>query len=129
MVKEIISRLSRRERQIMDIIYRKGTASAAEIQKNLPSAPGYSAVRALLRVLEDKGYLKHKKDGQRYLFYPVIRKSTVRKSALSHVVSTFFDGSIEQAVSTLLDVSKDELTEDQLDRMMRAIEKARMEGR
>jgi predicted transcriptional regulator len=121
--------LSRRERQIMDIIYRRGRATAAEVLADLPDPPSYSAVRALLRVLEEKGHLRHEEDGPRYLFVPTVGRDRASRSALKQLVRTFFDGSTEDAVAALLDMSRDRLEPDELDRLSALIEKARKEGR
>jgi len=121
--------LSRRERQIMDIIYQRGQATAAEVLENLPNPPGYSAVRAMLRLLEEKGYLKHEQDGPRYLFKPTLAREKARKSAMKQMLATFFDGSTEQAVAALLNLSKSKLGKEELDRLSRMIETAKKEGR
>ena len=121
--------LSRRERQIMDIIYRLGQASAAEVMENLPDPPSYSAVRAMLRVLEEKGHLRHRKQGPRYVFLATVPRHKARRSALKQVVQTFFDGSAEQAVAALLDVSRSQLSEEELGRLAELIKQAREEGR
>jgi len=121
--------LSRRERQIMDIIYTRGQATAAEVQENLPDPPSYSAVRAMLRLLEEKGYLKHEQDGPRYVFKPTVAREKARKSALKQMLETFFDGSTEQAVAALLNLSKSRLSQTELDRLSQMIEAARKEGR
>jgi predicted transcriptional regulator len=122
-------RLSRRERQIMDIIYKLGQASAAEVLENMADPPSYSAVRAMLRLLEEKGYLKHDTDGQRYVFVPTLNREKARKSALQQMLQTFFDGSTEEAVATLLNMSRTGLSTDELDRLSRMIEEARKKGR
>ena len=121
--------LSRRERQIMDIIYQRGQATAAEVLQNLPNPPGYSAVRAMLRLLEEKGYLKHEQDGPRYLFKPTLAREKARKSAMKQMLETFFDGSTEQAVAALLNLSKSKLGKEELDRLSQMIETAKKEGR
>jgi predicted transcriptional regulator len=121
--------LSRRERQIMDILYKKGSATAAEILEELPDPPSYSSVRALLRILEDKGHVRHQQDGQRYVFRPAKPRDEARRSALRHLLQTFFDNSAEQAVAALLEVSKSKLDADELDRLARLIEEAKKEGR
>lgn len=121
--------LSRRERQIMDVIYSRGQATAAEVQENMPDPPSYSAVRAMLRLLEEKGYLKHEQDGPRYLFKPTLAREKARKSALKQMLETFFDGSTEQAVAALLNLSKPKLSQDELDRLSEMIETAKKEGR
>src|SRR5262245_13031433 len=115
-------RLSRRERQIMDIIYQRGQATAAEVLEGLPDPPSYSAVRALLRLLEEKGYLTHDQDGQRYVFIPTLAREKARKSALKQMLQTFFDGSTEEAVATLLDISRSKLSKEELDRLSAMIE-------
>lgn len=121
--------LSRRERQIMDVIYSRGQATAAEVQENMPDPPSYSAVRAMLRLLEEKGYLKHEQDGPRYLFKPTLAREKARKSALKQMLETFFDGSTEQAVAALLNLSKSKLSQEELDRLSSMIETAKKEGR
>jgi predicted transcriptional regulator len=120
---------SRRERQIMDIVYRQAQATAADVQKALPDPPSYSAVRAMLRVLEEKGFLRHEQQGPRYVFLPTLSLEKARRSALKQVVQTFFDGSTEQAVSALLDYSSSKLSDLELDRLAQLIEQARKEGR
>ena len=120
--------LSRRERQIMDIIYQTGPATAAEILERLPSPPSYSAVRALLRLLEEKGHVRHEQDGPRYVFLPIVARDRARQSALTHVVRTFFDGSATEAVAALLNDGA-KLSTDELDRLAAMIDKAREEGR
>jgi predicted transcriptional regulator len=121
--------LSRRERQIMDVIYARGSATAAEVEAALPDAPTYSAVRALLRILEEKGHLKHTMDGPRYVFAPVVPRNSARESALRGVVRTFFDGSPAGAVAALLDMSGDKLTPQDLDEISALLKRARKEGR
>ena len=121
--------LSRRERQIMDVIYRHGSATAQDVREQIADAPSYSAVRALLRVLEDKGHLKHRHDGPRYVYHPTVARERARKSALKRLLSTFFDDSPEAAVAALLDMSTDDLDQDELDRLASMIERARQEGR
>jgi predicted transcriptional regulator len=123
------SHLSRRERQIMDIIYRRGRATAAEVADEMPDPPSYSAVRALLRVLEEKGHLKHEQLGPRYSFLPTVARERASRSALARVVRTFFGGSTEAAVAALLDPSHAKLSREELDRLARRIEDARKEGR
>jgi BlaI family transcriptional regulator, penicillinase repressor len=121
--------LSRRERQIMDIVYRSGRATAAEVLESLPDAPSYSAVRALLRILEDKGHLTHSQDGPRYLYAPVVPRDAARESALRNVVRTFFDGSATDAVAALLDMSGDNLSPGELDEIAGLLRRAKREGR
>ncbi len=121
--------LSRRERQIMEVIYRRGQAWVAEVLERLPDPPSYSAVRALLRVLEEKGYLKHNKEGPRYVYFPTLPRQRAARSVLKQMLKTFFDDSIEQAVAALLDVSASELSQARLDRLAHLIQQARKEGR
>jgi len=121
--------LSRRERQIMDIIYEMKEASAGQVLERLPSPPGYSAVRALLRVLEQKGHLVHRQDGPRYVYVPRLAKDKARRSALAHLKQTFFDGSTADVVAALLDISEDDLSEEDHRRLTDLIDKARKEGR
>ncbi|HEY8186910.1 MAG TPA: BlaI/MecI/CopY family transcriptional regulator [Pyrinomonadaceae bacterium] len=129
MTKHTHSNLSRRERQIMDIIYRRAQATAMEMMENLPDPPSYSAVRAMLRLLEQKGYLKHQQDGLRYVYLPTLSREKARQSALKQMLQTFFDDSTEDAVATLLDISKSKLSKADLDRLSKLIDKARKEGR
>ena len=119
--------LSRRERQIMDVIYARGQATAAEVVDALPDPPSYSAVRALLRILEEKGHLRHQQDGPRYVFLPVVPRDRARRSALRSLVRTFFDGSPAQAAAALIDQAK--LSPEEFERLRELIEKARKEGR
>jgi BlaI family transcriptional regulator, penicillinase repressor len=121
--------LSRRERQIMDAIYRLGRATAAEVLENMPDPPGYSAVRAMLRLLEEKGYLRHEQQGPRYIYVPTLSRDKARQSALKQLVQTFFDNSTEQTVSALLDMSKSRMSDEELERLSELIERARKEGR
>jgi len=121
--------LSRRERQILHILYQRGPSTAAEIQAGLPESPSYSAVRALLRILEDKGHLKHQERGTAYVYTPRVPRETARRSALAHMIQTFFDGSAEQAMTALLDSSAGNLSLEELDRLAELIAKARKEGR
>lgn len=129
MKKKELYTLSRRERQIMDIVYSRGQATASEVLENLSDPPSYSAVRALLRVLEEKGHLRHALDGQRYVFSPTVERERVRHSALRGVLQTFFDNSTEEAVAALLDISHERLSDDELKRMENLIKQARKEGR
>jgi BlaI family penicillinase repressor len=122
-------KLSRRERQIMDVLYRLGRATAAEVHQELPDPPSYSAVRAMLRVLEEKGHIRHETQDLRYVFMPVVAREKARRSAIKHLLDTFFEGSPEQAVATLLDVSARDLSPEEFDRLTALIEKARKEGR
>ena len=120
--------LSRRERQIMDILYRQGRATAAEIHQLLPDRPTYSAVRAKLRVLEEKGHIRHEEQALRYVYLPLVTRDRARQSALRHLLETFFDNSAEQAITALLDLNTTGLTRENLDRLSERIEKARREG-
>jgi BlaI family penicillinase repressor len=120
--------LSRRERQIMDVLYQLGRATAADVLEGLPNPPGYSAVRAMLRLLEEKGFIRLEQDGQRYVFIPTVAREKARKSALKQMIQTFFDGSATDAVAALLDMSRAKLTKDELDSLSKMIEEARKKG-
>ena len=122
------SDLSRRERQIVDILYAQGRATAAEVQAALPDPPSYSAVRAMLRILEEKGHVAHEQDGPRYVYRPTVARDNAKRSALRHMLRTFFDGSAEQAISALLDDSSTRLSDRELDRLARMIDQARRTG-
>jgi predicted transcriptional regulator len=119
--------LSRRERQIVDILYANGRATAAEVQAALPEPPSYSAVRAMLRILEEKGHVTHEQDGPRYVYVPTVGRDNAKRSALHHMLKTFFDGSAEQAISALLDDTS-KLSDAELDRLARLIDQARNTG-
>jgi BlaI family transcriptional regulator, penicillinase repressor len=121
--------LSRRERQIMDFLFRVGRATAAEGQEGLSDAPSYSAVRALLRILEQKGHIRHEEEGRAYVYMPLVRRDTARRSALSHLLRTFFDNSAEQAVAALLAIKGEKMSDAELERMSQMIEKAKTEAR
>lgn len=127
MTDRYLSHLSRRERQIMEILYRLGKATAADVMKELAGEPHYSTVRAQLRVLEDKGQVTHVEDGVRYVYSPAAPRAAARKSALKHMVQTFFDGSVEQVVSALLGGEASRLTEEELQRIDDLITQARKE--
>src|SRR5687767_4144272 len=116
--------LTRREREIMDILYRLGRATAHEVLEGMADPPSYSAVRALLRLLEERGHVKHVEDGQRYVYLPAVSRGEARKKALAHVVSTFFGGSVEQALLTLVESSKDKLSQEELDRLAKVVAQA-----
>ena len=120
------ARLSRRERQIMDVIYARGRATAAEVREGMPNSPSYSAVRAMLRILEEKGHLIHEQDGLRYVYRPAVPASRAKRSALRHMVDTFFSGSPEKAVAALINDSK--LTPEELDRLSTLVNEARRKG-
>ena len=129
MKEQKLHNLSRRERQIMDAVYRLGRATAAELQETMPEPPGYSAVRAHLRVLEEKGHLRHEMDGTRFVYLPTLPASKARGAALKNLLTTFFEGSAANAVAALLDLQKDQLGDDELTRLSQLIEDARKEGR
>jgi len=113
----------------MDVLYRRGSATAAEVQQNIPDAPSYSAVRALLRILEEKGHVKHSYDGPRYVYSPIVSRPVAQKSALRQLVKTFFDGSTSNAVAALLDMSGKELSESELERLAEMVEQAKKEDK
>jgi predicted transcriptional regulator len=121
--------LGRRERQIMEILYRRGRASVSEVLADLPDPPSYSAVRAMLRHLEKKGHVRHVREGRKFLFMPVVAREMARKSALRNLIQTFFGGSVEQTVASMLDLHRKDLSEEELDRLARKIDEARKEGR
>ena len=120
--------LSRRERQILDALYAAGRATAAEIQNAIPDPPSYSAVRTLLRILEDKGHVKHEQEGARYVYLPTVERDNARRSALQHMLNTFFGGSATQAMAALLDEDSLELPKKDVERLKALIERARKEG-
>src|SRR6185295_3670157 len=128
MAKTRTAALTRRERQIMDIIYRRGRATAGEVMDELSGHPHYSTVRTQLRVLEDKGHVQHEDDGLRYVYAPAVPRATARKSALRHLVETFFDGSAEQVVAAVLGGEGARLSEEALDRIADLVAKAKKEG-
>jgi predicted transcriptional regulator len=128
MAKTLHAVLSRRERQIIDVLYRRGRATAADVMADLPGNPSYSTVRTQLRVLEAKGHVRHEDDGQRFVYSPAVPRGTVRRSALKHLVETFYEGSVVQAVAALLGGEGSRLTDDQLDLIEDLIKKARKEG-
>ena len=119
--------LSRRERQIMDVVYRLNAASAADIQEAMPDPPSYSAVRAQLTILEEKGYLKHEKRSRKYIYSPTVAPSRAKRSALKNLLATFFDNSAENLVAALLDPKDQKLTQEEIDRIHRLIEEDRVE--
>ncbi|HEV7866041.1 MAG TPA: BlaI/MecI/CopY family transcriptional regulator [Chthoniobacteraceae bacterium] len=121
--------LSRRERQIMDFLFQRGKASVGEVMDGIPDPPGYSAVRATLRTLEQKGRVSHEEDGRAYIYRPTLRRDAARKSALTHVVKTFFDNSAEQALAALLELKGPRLSGAELERVSRLVENAKKEGR
>lgn len=129
MAKGKLSDLSRRERQIMDVVYQLGKASVAQVLSGIPDPPSNSAVRTMLRLLEDKGLLKHTRDGPRYLYRATVSRSRACQSAIKRLLRTFFDGSTEIAVATMLDMESSRLSSEKLDRLAKLIERARREGR
>jgi BlaI family transcriptional regulator, penicillinase repressor len=126
---DLPNELSRRERQIMDFLYQAGRATAAEVLDAIPDPPGYSSVRATLRILEHKGHVRHEEDGRAYVFIPVVKKDAARKRALAHLVRTFFDNSAEQAVAALVDLAGPKASPAELDRIRKIIDTAKKEGR
>ncbi len=128
MSKKTYLRLSNRERQIMDILYRLEQATAAEVMEGLPDPPSYSAVRATLRILEEKGQVRHEEDGPRYVFRPAVARERAKRTAVRHLVSTFFGGSPEAAMATLLDESASKLSDTDYDRLKALIDEARNKG-
>ena len=113
----------------MDVLYQLGDATAADVQERLPEPPSYSAVRAMLRILEDKGHVRHHEDGPRYVYAPVVARDKARKSAVTHLLRTFFDGSVEKAMAALLDGADRSLSRDEMDRLARLIDARKREGR
>ncbi|HEV3060043.1 MAG TPA: BlaI/MecI/CopY family transcriptional regulator [Vicinamibacterales bacterium] len=128
MVKPSHTGLSRRERQIMDILYRRGRATAGEVMGDLSGDPSYSTVRTQLRVLEEKGHVHHEEEGLRYVYSPAVPRHAARRSALRHLVETFFDGSAEKTVAALLGGEGSRMSEQELDRLADLIEKARKDS-
>lgn len=126
--KSIANALSRRERQMMDILYQRGRATAAEIHERLPDRPSYSAVRAKLRVLEEKGHIRHETQATRYIYEPVMARETAKESALRHLLATFFDNSTEQAMTALLELKPGKFSREKLDGLSKTIERAKKAG-
>ncbi|RYF48442.1 MAG: BlaI/MecI/CopY family transcriptional regulator [Cytophagaceae bacterium] len=122
------SSLSRRERQLMELIYAAGQGTAADLQAAMTEAPSYSTVRTLLRILEEKGHLTHQQDGQRYVYLPVQPRQQAARSSLRQVLNTFFGGSVEQAVATLVEAQDTKISPEELDRLSALIERARQKG-
>src|SRR5690242_8517068 len=122
-------RLSRRERQIMDVLHKQDKATVAEVLAALPDPPSYSAVRALLRILEEKGHVRHLQEGPRYLYLPRISRGAARRSALRRVVATFFRGSVPATMAALLETADTRLSEAEVSKLRKIIEKARKEGK
>jgi len=125
----ILKNLSRRERQIMDIVYELNEATVAQVLDLIPDPPSYSTVRALLRVLEEKGHLIHKQQGPRYIYSPTLPREEASQNALKHVLKTFFDNSTEDIVAALLNISEEDLSEEEYKRLTKLIKKAQNEGR
>jgi len=121
--------LGRRERQIMEVVYRLGRASASEVQENIPNPPSYSGVRAMLRILEEKGHLEHEREGLRYVYFPTADRDDVGESAMRHVLRTFFAGSTSAAMAALLDATEEPPSDEELEALERMIEQAREQGR
>jgi predicted transcriptional regulator len=113
----------------MDLLFQQEAATAAEVRDGIPDAPSYSAVRALLRTLEEKGFVTHREDGPRYVYAPTVARDAARRSALRHLVQTFFDGSATQAMAALLDLSDRTLSREELDRLAHLVEQSKEEGR
>ena len=127
--KKSIRNLSRRERQIMDIIYQRGEATAADVRKLIADPPSYSSVRALLRVLEEKSLVRHRQEGPRYVYSPMVARSRAKVSALKHLMRTFFDDSTGDVVAALMDISASKLSDEEFDNLSKLIEESRKEGR
>ncbi|HEX3757720.1 MAG TPA: BlaI/MecI/CopY family transcriptional regulator [Kofleriaceae bacterium] len=121
--------LTRREREIMDILHRRGRATAHEVLEDLAEPPSYSAVRTFLRLLEERGHVRHEQEGPRYVYMPIVARRDAQRSAVAHLVYTFFDGSVEDAVATLVESSKPKLSPKELDRIASLVAKAKKEGR
>jgi BlaI family transcriptional regulator, penicillinase repressor len=120
--------LTRRERQIVDVLYRLEHASVAQVLAELPGKLNYSTVRAQLRVLEEKGHVRHQEDGPRYVYFPAVPRDVARRSAFRHLVDTFFEGSVERAAAALLGGEVSELSAEELERLQRMIAKSKEEG-
>jgi predicted transcriptional regulator len=129
MADELPSELSRRERQIMDVVFRMGRASAAEVHARLPDAPSATAVRTMLRILEDKGHLRHEKDGPRHIYLPTVPRDSAQRTAAAHLLRTFFGGSPRAAVAALLNLSERPLTPAEREELVELIRQEREEGR
>ena len=129
MPKDIPTALSRRERQVMDILYRRGEATVAEVMAELPDPPTYSAVRSILRILMEKDLISHREDGPRYVYLPAVNTDRAADDAMKHVIRTFFDGSAQQAVAAVLRMSDAKLTDEEIDALSEKISKARVSGR
>ena len=128
MAKPLLGALSRRERDIMDILFRRGRASAEEVMRELSGSPSYSTVRTQLRVLEEKGHVRHVQEGRRFVYMPAVARSAARKLALRHVMETFFDGSVERVVAALLGGEATRLSDEELQRIQELVDKAKKDG-
>lgn len=128
MSKRLQHGLSKRERQIMEVIYRNKSATAQEVMDEMPDPPGYSTVRSLLTILEEKGFLNHERRGRRYVYSPTIPHSSAMRSTLQNILRTYFNNSVEDAVSALIEIHGKHLNDDDYDRLIERIEKAKMEG-
>jgi predicted transcriptional regulator len=128
MSRAALGALSRRERDIMNILFRRGRATAEEVMNDLSGDPSYSTVRTQLRVLEDKGHVRHVEDGRRFVYTPAVARSAARKVALRHVVETFFDGSVERVVAALLGGEASRLSDDEIERIQTLIDRAKKDG-
>jgi len=128
MAAPLLTALTRRERHIMDVLFRLGRATAEEVMRELSGEPSYSTVRTQLRVLEQKGHVRHEEVGRRFVYMPVVRRQAVRKSALRHVVDTFFDGSVEKVFAALLGGDAARVSDEELKRILEMVEKARKDG-
>jgi predicted transcriptional regulator len=128
MAAPLLTALTRRERHIMDILFRLGRATAEEVMRELSGEPSYSTVRTQLRVLEQKGHVRHEEVGRRFVYMPVVRRQAIRKSALRHVVDTFFDGSVEKVFAALLGADAARVSDEELKRILEMVEKARKDG-
>lgn len=129
MSKQLVDGLSRRERQIMDIIYQRGEATAADIQSALPEAPGNSAVRALLSLLKQKGLVRHRKNGRTYVYTPVVSRERAQRTILGRVVQTFFENSVENVIAALINMPSQKMSEEELTRLEKLIQQRRQEGK
>jgi predicted transcriptional regulator len=123
------STLTRRERQLMDALYALGRATAAQLRERMPDPPSYSAVRAFLRILEDKGHIRHQQDGARYVYLPVVSARRAQRAAVAHLVRTFFQGSAERAMAALIENADTRLSDEEIDRIERLVAAARQKGR
>lgn len=121
--------LSKREKQIMDIVYKRGEASAAEVYEELDDIPSYSAARVMMHLLEDKGLLSHTRQGPRYVYFPTVAPEDARRQELRHIVTTFFGGSLKEAMADLIDLSQGDLSQDEWKEVFKLIEDARKQGR